>query len=186
MKPRIYIADDLAIARFWRKVEKTNSCWLWTAAKGEKGYGMFSVGGSRNPDGTRRNSMVAAHRFSFELVNGSIPDHDSFHGYCVLHRCDNPACVNPAHLFLGTNKDNVQDMDAKGRRVTVAARGSKHANAVLTEDGVREIVRRHRDDGVTQLQLSREYGVCHATVNHIFTGRLWGHLGLAKKRSFAA
>lgn len=182
---RLYIAGR-TLSRFWEKVKKTDSCWLWTAGHDRKGYGKFSIGSSHNADGTRRNSMVSAHRFSFELVNGSIPDYESYHGNCVLHRCDNPACVNPAHLFLGTNKDNVQDMDAKGRRVVVALRGSKHANAVLNELQVHEIVRRHRIDGVTQTQLSKEYGVCISTVNHIFTGRLWGHLGLAQKRSVAA
>jgi hypothetical protein len=170
------------IERFWQKVKKTDSCWLWTAASDRKGYGKFSVGGSHTAEGTRRNSMVAAHRFSFELANGAIPNHDSFHGYCVLHRCDNPACVRPDHLFLGTNSDNVHDMDAKGRRVVVAMQGSKHANAILTESQVLEIVKRHRVEKVSQLQLSKEYGVCHSTINHIFTGRLWGHLGLARPK----
>ena len=179
-------AESKTLNRFWQKVQKTDSCWIWTAGHDNKGYGKFSVGASHGANGARRNSMVAAHRFSFELVNGPIPEHDSFHGYCVLHRCDAPACVNPEHLFLGTNKDNVRDMDTKGRRVVVAKRGSEHANSILNEVQVREIVRRHRIDKVTQLQLSKEYGVSHAAVNHIFTGRLWGHLGLAtpKKGNF--
>ncbi len=170
---RIYIAD-----RFWSKVNKTNDCWIWMAAKDAKGYGRFSVGGQAKPDGSRRNSMVAAHRFSYELVHGPIHDDGSFHGTCVLHRCDNPSCVNPEHLFLGSNADNVRDMDQKGRRVVSVSRGEAHANSRLTEADVREIYRRHRQDGISQLQLSRDYGVCHATVNHIFTGRLWGHLDL--------
>jgi len=168
--------------RFFAKVVKSDSCWLWAGCKDRKGYGKFSVGHSKNPDGSRRNSMVSAHRFSYELAHGPIPSNDQHHGVCVLHKCDTPACVNPDHLFLGTNTDNVKDMDAKGRRVVVAKRGEAHANSVLNEMQVREIVRLHRVDKVTQIQLSKDYGVCGATINHIFTGRLWGHLGLARKK----
>lgn len=123
--------------------------------------------------------MVGAHRFSYETYVGEIPDALGFHGTCVLHRCDNPRCVRPDHLFLGTNKDNVHDMDRKGRRVNAQVRGSKHHAAVLTEERVRLIVDLHRTRGISQVQLSRDFGVCKATVNHIFTGRLWRHLGLA-------
>lgn len=166
--------------RFWDKVKKTDQCWLWLGGKDKKGYGKFSVGPSHKEDGTRRNSMVSAHRFSYELEGGSIPSGPGFHGVCVLHSCDNPSCVRPSHLFLGTNADNVHDMDTKGRRITVAKKGSGHANAVLDEDSVKEIVRKNRYEGISQAQLSRDYGVCASTVNHIFTGRLWGHLGLAR------
>lgn len=179
---KLKIYDEKTEIRFFSKVQKTDSCWLWNAAKDKKGYGLFSVGPSRNSDGKRRNSMVAAHRFSYELHFGNIAQHDSHHGLCVLHKCDNPSCVNPKHLFIGTNLENVQDMDSKGRRVVVTTRGSKHPNSILSESQIVEIVRRHRIDKVSQLQLSKEYGVCHATINHIFTGRLWGHLGLIDKK----
>ena len=185
---RIYLSgEDNSLAnerdqvRFWLKVEKTEDCWLWTGARDRKGYGKFSMGSQYKPDGSRRNSMVSAHRFSYELAYGPIPPHDSFHGLCVLHSCDNPSCVNPAHLSLGTNKDNVHDMDRKGRRRNGQLCGQDHHGAVLTEENVREIVRKHREDGVTQLSLSKEFGVSHSTINHIFTGRLWAHLGLSNK-----
>jgi hypothetical protein len=89
-------------ARFWAKVNKTESCWLWMAKCSYKGYGYFWLDGR----------MQYAHRVVWTLVNGSIPD--KLH---VLHTCDTPACVNPAHLFLGTNADNVADREAKGRTV---------------------------------------------------------------------
>lgn len=168
-------------ARFWSKVDKSGECWNWTSAKDRKGYGKFSIGSSRKPDGSRRNSMVSAHRYSYEMHFGAIPKGEGFHGVCVLHRCDNPSCVRPEHLFLGTSKDNVHDMDKKGRRVTKAYRGENHANAVLSEESVRTIHARYRQGGITQSALAEKYGVCLATINHIITGRLWSHLGLNSK-----
>lgn len=167
--------------RFWSKVDKSGECWIWTGGKDRKGYGKFSMGSKYKADGSRRNSMMSAHRFAYELVHGPIPAHDSFHGLCVLHSCDNPSCVNPAHLALGTNKDNVHDMDRKGRRINKHSRGGDHPGAILSEQQVREIVAAHRERGISQAQLSRDYGVSTSTINHIFTGRLWAHLGLSKK-----
>jgi hypothetical protein len=94
--------------RFWNKVLKTDDCWLWTGAlnapEGTRsgGYGVV---------GTTRPKTALAHRVAWELVNGPIPA-----GMVVAHRCDNRRCVNPAHLFIGTQKDNVHDMLAKGRQ----------------------------------------------------------------------
>lgn len=93
--------------RFWSKVQRTNGCWLWTASKDAFGYGRFSA-------------AERAHRHSWTLAHGAIPD-----GLCVLHRCDTPACVNPAHLFLGTRADNVADMVTKGRHINPMAEAYK-------------------------------------------------------------
>ena len=86
--------------KFWKKVDKSGDCWLWMAGKLEKGYGQFWFDGR-----THR-----AHRMAWLLTNGEIPE-----GMCVLHKCDNPPCVNPSHLWLGTNQDNMDDMNNKGR-----------------------------------------------------------------------
>lgn len=95
--------------RFWEKVNKTEGCWLWTAnttkdRKGNKRYGLIGAG-------RRGEGMLYAHRVSWELHFGEVPE-----GMLVLHTCDTPPCVNPSHLFLGTQTVNMQDMIAKGRR----------------------------------------------------------------------
>lgn len=109
-------------ASFWQKVDKgtEDGCWIWTGARHRKGYGRFAVANRRK---------VYAHRYSWELAHGPIPD-----GLFVLHRCDNPPCVNPGHLFLGTNQDNMRDAAAKGRLVS---------RAKLTEAIVTSMRRRH-------------------------------------------
>lgn len=93
--------------RFWVRVNKTaDSCWEWTGARHPLGYGNFNAG--MRSDGTVR--YIAAHRFSWELTHGPIPE-----GHEVCHACDNPPCVRPDHLWLGTHLDNMRDMDTKGR-----------------------------------------------------------------------
>ena len=164
-----------------QKVQKTNACWQWTAAKDRKGYGKFSMGNYKNPDGTKRNSMVSAHRVSYEMFVGAIPKGEGFHGTCVLHKCDNPSCVNPDHLFLGSNADNVRDMDAKRRRVNKQPKGGAHKNAVLDECQAIEIYRMCMDKVARQKDIAKQFNVCLSTVNHIKTGRLWGHLTGAGK-----
>jgi HNH endonuclease len=163
--------------RFMAKIKKTESgCWIWTGAKDRKGYGKFSVGGSRNKDGSRRNSMVSAHRIAYEMFIGLIPGGHGYHGTCVLHKCDTPECVNPEHLFPGSNADNVHDMDAKGRRINLQSKGADHGNAILNEDYALEIYRMCLDRIAPQHMIAKQFGVSTSTVNHINKGRLWNHI----------
>ena len=95
------LITDKVLNRFWSKVNKTDTCWLWTASSRTDGYGVIGIEGKTK----------SAHRVSWQLTYGDIPD-----GLYVCHHCDNKLCVNPNHLFLGTAKDNTQDMIQKGRR----------------------------------------------------------------------
>ena len=139
--------------RFWAKVDKRgpNDCWEWTSAALPRGYGLLTLNGS--------NSY--AHRLSWEINHGRpIPD-----GMLICHHCDNPACCNPAHLFLGTPADNTHDMVAKGR-----GRRGKHK---LTDEEVLEIRARWRDP-VTLRELGDRYGVSHETIRLVVSK---GHKG---------
>ncbi len=98
-------------ARFWQKVQKGDGCWEWQGSRNKLGYGITSL----------RGRAIRAHRVSWEIVNGPIPD-----GLLVCHRCDNPACVRPDHLFLGTQIDNLRDMRTKGRGNDIVALAREH------------------------------------------------------------
>lgn len=147
------------MTRFWKKVNKTNHCWLWTGAKDHDQYGRFRVG----------DEMKAAHRISWELCYGGIPD--NFH---VLHRCDNPACVNPDHLFLGTHQDNMKDKQNKHR--LPQQKGNSNNNAKLTEDQVKEIREKYSDRKTPLKEIALLYGVTRHTIGDILLGKLWKHI----------
>ena len=149
--------------RFWKYVRKTDTCWLWTGGT-TGGYGSFSIG---------RHRKQPAHRFSWALHYGPIPD-----GLWVLHQCDNPPCVRPDHLFLGTVKDNARDMAQKGRGTHYARswpKGEANPRARLTEDVVR-IIRARALTGETQSSLGREFGVKWNTIWLIVHERTWRHI----------
>lgn len=154
-------------ARFMAKVATSDGCWLWTGAKGKRGYGDFRRHG-RGSIGSR-----AAHRVSWELHRGLIPD-----GLWVLHKCDNPPCVNPEHLFLGTDADNVADMWMKGRGspppLSIRA-GEAHHMAKLTEDDVIDI-RTALALGGTQRATAEAYGVTQGAISFIARGITWAHV----------
>jgi hypothetical protein len=161
MDPSKSEANDMELGRrFWDKVNKTESCWLWTAGKSWNGYGQFNT-----KEGTKW-APGRAHRFSYESVNGAIPD-----GLGVLHLCDSPACVRPSHLFLGTQADNMRDMAEKGR----AVRGEAHPRAKLTVEKVLGIRAGHKH-GATGAALASEYGVNASCISKVIAGRLWKHI----------
>lgn len=149
-------------ARFWSKVRKGNpdDCWLWTAYRNAQGYGTVRMG-----------PMVLSHRVAYELTFGAIPA-----GLLVLHRCDVPACCNPAHLFLGTNQDNTDDMVGKGRAVHPDNSGEKNPHSKLTAAQVADIRRRYAFRGIggdSGQALADEFGVGKQTISKILRGVSW-------------
>jgi hypothetical protein len=146
-----------AVKRFESKFTKRSDdeCWEWKASFGSAGYGQFWYPPSKR--------MLEAHRFAWLSNKGSIPV-----GLCVLHRCDNRKCVNPAHLFLGTLTENMDDMTAKGRRVT----GERVGNSKLTTEDVLKI----KADQRTQREIARDFGIRQTHVSRIKTGIAWRHL----------
>jgi hypothetical protein len=152
--------------RFWNKVDKTSGCWIWTGAKSKKGYGRFKF----------RGKLVSPHRFSWELRNGPIPKGEGFHGTCVCHKCDNPRCVNPDHLFLGTHKDNMRDAIAKGRIVLGGARGERIGVSKLTDEKVKEIRNLYKSGEYALRKLAEMYSVGYSTIRDIVVGKSWKHV----------
>jgi hypothetical protein len=161
--------------RFWEKVDRSGDCWVWTAHRGPQGYGACYV----LRDGAK--SQMGAHRVSWMIAHGPIPD-----GMFVCHRCDNPPCVRPDHLFLGSPRDNSQDAAKKGRMASGErhttrlhperiARGARLPQTKLTEDDVREI-RRELAASTPERHLARRYGVSKSLIWSIKTRRSWRHV----------
>jgi hypothetical protein len=163
MNPAALRAQKRAIQRvenFWKKVNKTESCWIWTGAKNKKGYGSFGV---------QANKTMSAHRFAWRWAYGEVPDNMQ-----ILHRCDNPSCVNPNHLFLGTNLDNVLDRENKGRGNQ--PRGSANGNARLNETIVIQILK--LGDVLTQVEIARRFHTTQGTVGKILRREVWRHVDI--------
>lgn len=149
--------------RFWSKVRKGigDECWDWIAGVGGPGYGELNLG-------RRGLGMVTAHRFSYELHKGAIPE-----GLCVMHSCDNRRCVNPSHLSLGTLNDNNQDAIAKGRfRFPEPRHGERSPVSKLTDEIVRAI-RLRRANGERLTVMAKDYGVTEALVSMVALRKIW-------------
>jgi hypothetical protein len=146
--------------RFWTKVSKrgANVCWLWTGSATSHGYGQLSS--------PTRGKPLMAHRLSYELHYGPI-----LRGQCVLHQCDNPLCVNPHHLTLGSKQDNSRQMRDRDR----SPRGERHFNAKLNAASVRDIRAAHAA-GASIGSLARQYHITRSGIADVIHRRTWIHV----------
>lgn len=153
---------------FWHFVHKTETCWIWKGAKTQLGYGSFLIwSGGRN-----LRIVRTAHRVAYFLEYDTDPGIQ-----CVCHHCDNPACVRPEHLFLGSHADNMADMAKKGRTGKSKhqrPRGSQSGMAKLNEAKVKEIKTVWKYG--MNVELGKLYGVSHETIRQIMAGMIWMHV----------
>lgn len=139
-----------------RSTPMPNGCWEWNLFRSKKGYGQLWNG----------HRMEGAHRVSYRLFKGEIPD-----GQCVCHTCDNPGCVNPEHLFLGSIAENTSDRQSKGRGI----KGMSVHTSKLCEADVRRI-RRLAGSGVLHRDLAAQFGVDRSTISRVSSGATWNHV----------
>ncbi len=147
--------------QFWSKVDihKPDECWLWTGSITRAGYGRIWF----------QHTRTTTHRVAWELTHGPIPE-----GMHICHSCDTPPCVNPDHLWLGTNLDNMHDKSIKGR--VKRLRGTANGRARLQEAEVRSIRRMYSSGHYTQSRLGRIYDVSESQITHILSGKNWKHV----------
>ena len=159
MSPKNTICD------FWAKtaVGGHDDCWQWLGAKNSSGYGNFAYGGK----------VLLAHRFIFEQIYGPLRPSDGFHGQCVCHSCDNPACVSPKHLFAGSGQANRDDCTNKQRH----SFGGRHGRAALTEADVLKI----RQTAGTNQEVADAFGVSPSTISYVRNRKTWRYTTLTKE-----
>ncbi len=153
---------DQDIRSFWANVDRTESCWLWQASKNNKGYGRYCINAQ----------VIYAHRFSYLLHTGILSDTLE-----VLHRCDNPACVNPTHLWLGTHQENMRDSVQKQR----AALGEYNGMASMSNAQVTELRKDYATGNYLQRELAIKYSVSGATVSRIVNSKVYKDMLYIKK-----
>jgi hypothetical protein len=190
------------VERFWAKVNKDGPtmprmetpCWAWIPSKIPADYGRLKVSGK----------LHKSHRVSWTLHNGAIPKDRGHHGICVCHHCDNPSCVNPAHLFLGTHIDNVRDRELKGRRTPPSgnrhwtrskpeslargdshrsrtkpetlSRGDSHGMSKLTSSKVVEIRAIYDIGGISAISIGKRFGLAKSTIQSVLKRKTWKHV----------
>lgn len=151
------------IENFWKKVKKTNSCWIWTGGVSSRGYGNFCF----HRNGKFINNR--AHRFSYFLSKGEIPKK-----MLICHKCNNPLCVKPAHLYAGTTSDNVRDAIRDG--LWNPSQGEKNGQSKLTKEKVLKIRELHKNGNYTQQELANLFGVIQQTISLILSRKHWAHI----------
>lgn len=158
--PDLLVLTDKTAARFWKKVEKSeDGCWVWTAARSDRGYGMFMYNSQK---------WMHVHRLSYLMHIGKIPE-----GLLVCHSCDNRVCIRPDHLWAGTPMQNTTDMILKGRARRGEPRfGEKNHAAKLDAESV-SVIKRRLKAGESQYAIARDYPVCASTIHYIRDGTLW-------------
>lgn len=147
-----------------------DACWPWVGGRFPAGYGRFE--GPRDPDGKRH--VYLAHRLAYQAENGIELKRNDRH-ILICHRCDNPSCCNPSHLFAGSPADNMTDMLTKGRGVV----GSQRQNAKLNEGAALAIL----SSSATHKTLAEQYGVCYQAIQHVRARRQWKHVSGGRRRA---
>lgn len=152
-------------ARFWMRVVKTGECWEWTGSQDVHGYGQINLGQPRK--------LMLTHRLSWQFANGPIPE-----GMKILHKCDNPRCVRPDHLFIGTMADNTRDMMNKHRHhshnhTNYMPRGKDHHYYNAGPKLTRKIAEKIRKSDEPQYVLAKKYGVHQSLISMIKSGKIW-------------
>lgn len=147
--------------KFWSKVDVTvdSKCWVWKNSKDKWGYGKFGVD----------RKIVRAPRVAFFLRNGRWPNH-------ACHRCDNPSCVNPAHIYDGNPKTNAEDREKRFSHKRPSVCGEKSGRSILTENQVLRIRREYKETGIGMIALSKKYGCSLTNIQHITARKSWTHI----------